>query len=634
MQEIPGAKMVFKVVDRTGAPLKRMRRRFNLLSKSAHRAMKNSAKSYMKVGGVIAGTVAAVAGAALRTRGQTDDALGDLASVGIKKLGLLQKAAYGFTGQWSRVNRVQFLTAAYDIKSGISSLSDEGVAKMTKLAAMTGIATKGTTQEMTALFAQAYNIYRTQFGSDIEFGEKFSAGLSAAVKNFRTDGKEMSDAIANIQGIASGMGVGLAEQLTVLGTLRNTFKSGAEAGTAYKSMMIRLIEAGGKLGTKFTDVNGKALPMADIITKIEKAQAKAVAANQGAKFQSQLKAAFGDEGIKVLSAFMGKSKNLRESQKKIAAAMGKGSKYTKAMAKTRETGVGRMWERMANNASNLADALGGALAPAFLRVGQAVNRIMGAVTKWMDAHPRLTRAITITVGALGGLLFIIGAIKIAMFALNILMAFNPFSWVVLGVVAAVAAIAALIVYWDEIKAMFAEWGNRLERFGEDMGKLASGIGESLGQAWDWVVDKINSLLEALNPAALIKKGAALISGLWAGIKSKLEPLRKWIAAKIEGLVGWMPDWVKEKLGLNSTQANPDPGKPTSQGEMSDAVAFFKNSPEQVAAAQEARVKTESRTQLEVSFRNAPKGAYVSNVEHSGGDDFALAANGLNYAPGM
>lgn len=53
-----------------------------------------------------------------------------------------------------------FITAAYDIKSGIASLTDEGVAQFTELAALTGKATKSTTEEMGSLFATGYGIYK------------------------------------------------------------------------------------------------------------------------------------------------------------------------------------------------------------------------------------------------------------------------------------------------------------------------------------------------------------------------------------------------------------------------------------------------------------------------------------------
>ena len=68
-------------------------------------------------------------------------------------------------------SKADFISAAYDIKSGIASLSDEGVAEFTSLAALTAKATKSTAGEMTSLFATGYGIYKDYYSdlSDMEF---------------------------------------------------------------------------------------------------------------------------------------------------------------------------------------------------------------------------------------------------------------------------------------------------------------------------------------------------------------------------------------------------------------------------------------------------------------------------------
>lgn len=107
----------------------------------------------------------------------------------------------------------------YDIKSGIASLSDEGVAEFTSLAALTAKATKSTAGEMTSLFATGYGIYKDYYSdlSDMEFGEMFSAGISDAVRAFKTSGSGMAQAIQNLGASATTAQVPLEEQLSVLG---------------------------------------------------------------------------------------------------------------------------------------------------------------------------------------------------------------------------------------------------------------------------------------------------------------------------------------------------------------------------------------------------------------------------------
>ena len=121
---------------------------------------------------------------------ETRKALGELSSVGVEDLGALENAAKDFSDTWAGTTKADFITAAYDIKSGIASLSDEGVAQYTALAGLTAKATKASVGEMTSLFATGYGIYKGYYSSlsDEEFGQIFSAGIAKSVQQFKTDG--------------------------------------------------------------------------------------------------------------------------------------------------------------------------------------------------------------------------------------------------------------------------------------------------------------------------------------------------------------------------------------------------------------------------------------------------------------
>ena len=94
----------------------------------------------------------------------------------MRDLGAVENAARSFSDQWAGTTKADFISAAYDIKSGIASLSDEGVAEFTSLAALTAKATKSTAGEMTSLFATGYGIYKYLPSS-------FSFFLSLFLKN-------------------------------------------------------------------------------------------------------------------------------------------------------------------------------------------------------------------------------------------------------------------------------------------------------------------------------------------------------------------------------------------------------------------------------------------------------------------
>ena len=126
----------------------------------ANAALGNMAKTgavMQEVGSQITGAVLSPVEATFETR----RAIGELASLGVKDLGVVEDAARQFSDQWAGTTKADFIAAAYDIKSGIATLSDEGVAEFTSLAGLTAKATKSTVGEMTSLFATGYGIYKS-----------------------------------------------------------------------------------------------------------------------------------------------------------------------------------------------------------------------------------------------------------------------------------------------------------------------------------------------------------------------------------------------------------------------------------------------------------------------------------------
>lgn len=220
----------------------------------------NSAFGTMqKAGAAMAGIGGTITGLAMKTVTATFDtqnALGELSSLGVKDLKAVEDAAKSFSDTWAGTSKADFITASYDIKSGIASLTDEGVAQFTQLAALTGKATKSTTEEMGSLFATGYGIYKGFYDdmSDLEFGEMFSAGIATAVKNYKTSGSEMASAISALGATATNANVPLEEQLAIMGQLQTTM-SGSEAATKYKSFLNQASSAGEKLGNGFPEIS-------------------------------------------------------------------------------------------------------------------------------------------------------------------------------------------------------------------------------------------------------------------------------------------------------------------------------------------------------------------------------------------
>ena len=286
-----------------------------------------------KAGAALAGAGAGITTACLATvtsTFETQDALGELSSLGVADLKAVEDAAKSFSDTWAGTIKSDFITASYDIKSGIASLSDEGVAQFTELAALTGKATKSTTEEMGSLFATGYGIYKGAYDdlSDLEFGEMFSAGIATAVKNYKTAGSEMASSISALGATAVNNKVPLEEQLAILGQLQTTM-SGSEAATKYKSFLNQAASAGDKLGLSFVDANNQLLSTPEILAKLQGKYGDTIDAVE----KQQLKEAFGtDEAVAMIDLLYNDIGGLSGGIDAMAQSMKQGGAVTKEMA--------------------------------------------------------------------------------------------------------------------------------------------------------------------------------------------------------------------------------------------------------------------------------------------------------------
>ena len=372
-----------------------------------------------KIGSTLAkvSTVSAVAGRAVlsslkdmvTTYQEIEKAQGDIASLGIDEKGIakITKAAKEMSNQFAGITAPEFIKASYDIKSGISSLSDEGVAKYTKLAAMTAQATKSSVAEMTKLFALGYGIFKRKDESDFDFGKRFSANIAMAVKAFRTDGSDLVQGISNIGAVAKSFGVSLSEELAIIGNAKGAFNSAAEAGTAYRAFLGSAVNAQKKLGLVFTDSTGKLLSMVEIIKRIKAKFGETLDANE----MNQLKQAFGsEEAVKIITALYHKTNELKKSQEELSNAS---LKNVEEMAKARNRG--KEFEILQQRISNLAATFGKFLAPAVSFVSDKI----GKLAMWLDKVANsnsFVKYILYAVAGLGAFAAILGTVGIALSA--------------------------------------------------------------------------------------------------------------------------------------------------------------------------------------------------------------------------
>jgi TP901 family phage tail tape measure protein len=390
--------------------------------------------SMTKLGAVSLGLGASLAiplGKALTSYQDLAAAQGEIASLGISDSGIkaITKASMEFSNQFAGTTAPEFVKASYDIKSGISSLSDTAVGQFTKLAAMTGAATKSSTGEMTSLFASGFGIYRQQFENfgattiggwnklsaeekDVKFGEYFSAGISSAVQAFKTDGANMSAAISNLGAAATTANVPFNEQLSILGMLQKTM-SGSEAATKYRAFLSSATGASDKLGLSFMDSNNQLLSMPEIISQIKDKYGETIDAVEAA----ELKKAFGtEEAVALVTQLYDKTDVLTDSMYSLGDSLKQGTVLTEDMAK--KMNKGREFEVLGQKMGNLSSLIGQTFAPAALMVGNVIGDTVLKVQVWMKDNEKLAGTIGTVLAGVAGLLTVLGTVAITVGAVT------------------------------------------------------------------------------------------------------------------------------------------------------------------------------------------------------------------------
>lgn len=249
--------------------------------------------------------------------------------------------------------------------------------------------------------------------------------------------------------------------------------------------------------------------------------------------------------------------------------------------------------------------VGTALIPLLHELRNQISTLIGNVTTWMKANPELvsTLAELAVKGAvilipLGKFLTIAGAIIAFIHKLsgvikvlsgvtkvfNLTLLASPITWIILGIVALIAAIVLLIKNWDQVATFFVglwekvksafsaawEWIKNLFFKYHPIGLII--------KHWDKIVGFFSNLWERIKstisgiPTKLYEFGQNIITGLINGIKSNftsvtnvVSDLGKKIAGKFKGFFGISsPSRLFAEYGMNITaglQSGLEQGEP-------------------------------------------------------------------------
>lgn len=518
---------------------------------------------------------------------ETRRALGELASLGVEDLDALESAARNFSDQWSGTTKADFISAAYDIKSGISSLSDEGVAEFTALAALTAKATKSTASEMTSLFATGYGIYKGYYDdlTDIQFGEMFSAGIAESVRAFKTSGTGMAQGIQSLGASATTANVPLEEQLAILGMLQATM-GGAEAGTKYKAFLRSAAKGGEALGLSFLDANNQLLSMPEILEQLRGKFGETMDAAE----KMELQKAFGDtEAVALIDLLYSKTGDLQDNILNLYDAMGQGTGVAQDMASAIQETEPERFARLQQRIHNVTESIGNSLLPTVNDLMGKGEQVLTKVASWIEENKELVKIIMLIVLAIGGFLTVAGTviavvggvglvITKAVSAFKILKAgfllakgalapligsvwsftaallANPVTWIVIGIVALIAALVLLYnkCEWfrngvNAILGFFKEkLGAALEVARNIFGAIGGVIGRVLGAAKATIQEKLDNMKRAYEEHGGGIRGAA--AAAMEGVKGVYTAGYTFLDNLTGGKLSGLKDAAAQRLG--------------------------------------------------------------------------------------
>lgn len=452
---------ILKLTDQVSAPLGKVKMGFNELAEKGQ-------DNIRQMGFGLAGMVGAglAINESLQPALEMNRALGEVKSLGVAEDALqrLNDKALQFSVAYG-ANARDFVASAYDIQSAIAGLTGEQLSSFTNASNLLAKATKADAGTITSYVGTMYGIFKNQADAmgKAEWVENLTGQTALAVQMFKTTGKDMSDAFTSIGASATSAGIGLSEQVAILGTLQATM-GGAEAGTKYKAFLSGVGGAQEKLGLSFTDSQGRMLPMLQILDKLKGKFGDTLDVAES----DALKKAFGsDEAVGLIKLLMTDTTGLANSMEQLGNVHGleQAEKMAKAMVDP--------WQQFGAAVQALRIAFGQALIPILTPLMERLTGIAGTMTRWAGLFPNITRLIGIATlvvfglaAGIGAITFVVALAKTAWLGLsavwtiataaawlfNAALWANPITWVVVGLIALGVAIGAAIIYWDEITA--------------------------------------------------------------------------------------------------------------------------------------------------------------------------------------
>lgn len=479
---------VFKAVDKVTAPITRMQNRVGKLTRSMRNNFDKVNRSVGKFSdGIKKGALAATAALALTT-----GAMANVISTGAEFEQTLVSAAAKFPGEIRKgTEAYQQLEAAARKTGATTEFTATQSAQALNFLAMAGFnaeqsvsALPGVVDLATAAgvdLATATDVASDSLGA---FGlmTKNTAQLSKnlarvndviakTTTSANTTVETLFETIKDGAPVATSAGASLETFAALAGELANAGIKGTRAGTTLKNMFLTISAptAGAakifkRLGIQTRDANGDMLDIVDVLGSLNKSLDGLGTAEKA----GVLEGIFGKipiAGVNVL--LQSGSERLKEYRKQLEGASGASGEMASVM---RDTLQGRL--------NSLMSAVEGVKISIFTMTEGPINDVIVRMTDWVRANEALIASniggflsmvsenfftiagaigdVAMGIGAIFALSVALKAVSAVLGIINLVMAANP---IVLGILAAVAAVALLSGALDPVLEILSSIGS-------------------------------------------------------------------------------------------------------------------------------------------------------------------------------
>ncbi|PPG36336.1 phage tail tape measure protein [Rathayibacter sp. AY2B5] len=377
-----------------------------------------------------------------------------------------------------------------------------------------------------AVDVQATSAAFTAFGIE---GQAVEGAMDSLFQVSQATGVGMNELASGVQTVApalQNLGFGFDESVSLMGTLDKAgLNSTAILGSMSKGM-INLAKDGEEPQAAFQRVTGEIQSFVD--------------AGDTASALNLASEVFGTKGA---SQFVGALQDGVLNMDDLMSATGAtGDTILGVGEETMD--FAERWQITLNKAMEAFEPIATAVFTALGDGLTAAMPLLNDLGTWVGEN---TESVGVIAGVIGvGLVAAFVAWTASIWASTIALLANPITWIVVGIVALIAAIVLLVLNWDTVVATITDiWGgfigwitDGLNAFGAWWSEMWGGLGNWIVEIWTgfttWVSEVFTNFLSGLQIIGAII--SAWWNGLWTGIGDFVGGVWNWIVGAVTGYI--------------------------------------------------------------------------------------------------